>query len=165
MYIAYGVKDSSKEMKRLDMRSGSEDRELLHLLSHGPDLQHTGAWWAGGLETQCMPQRKCGGEESEGLPIALFFLRMPNLEFNVYSLYSYVSTTNHTYCKRSGGHTWQGPELLTGIVTSAHLCYFTAVIMSTGLVSFSSGDALTSLCVQVSWLAGSSPSRIIESIS
>lgn len=50
-------------------------------------------------------------------------------------------------------------------MTSAHLCYFTAVIMSTGLVSFSSGDALTSLCVQVSWLAGSSPSRIIESIS
>lgn len=43
MYIAYGVKDSSKEMKRLDVRSGSEDRELLHLLSHGPDLRHTGA--------------------------------------------------------------------------------------------------------------------------
>lgn len=52
MYIAYGVKDSSKEMKRLDMRSGSEDRELFHLLSHGPDLQHTGVWWVGFLETQ-----------------------------------------------------------------------------------------------------------------
>lgn len=58
MYIAYGVTDSSKEVKRLDMQSGSEDRELLHLLSRGPDLRHTGAWWAGGLETRivCVPK-------------------------------------------------------------------------------------------------------------
>lgn len=59
--------------------------------------------------------------------------------------------------KGQGGH--------TSNVTSAHLYCFTTVVMSTGLVSFSSGDALTSLCVQVSWLAGSSPSRIIENIS
>lgn len=96
----------------------SADRELLHLLSHGPNLQHTGARWTGGLVAQWP-----GDSESvctkgsvvvrnpRGPYIVLFFW-----ECGTWSSVYILSTLTYwqltkTITKGQAGHTEQGMEL------------------------------------------------------